>query len=157
VVRKLEQETWVSAPFEEVFAFFSRAENLESLTPASLAFHILTPLPISMGEGVLIDYRIRLGLVSFKWRTLIREWDPPHGFVDEQLQGPYRKWVHEHTFVADGEGTRIVDQVEYEVPGWVIEPLIHRFFVRPQIERIFAFRAEAIRKKFGLGQGVDRR
>lgn len=149
MLRVLVRETWVPAPIEEVFDFFSRAENLESLTPSSLGFHILTPLPIDMHEGTLIEYRIRLGILPLKWKTFIRAWEPPHRFIDEQLGGPYKKWIHEHTFISEEGGTRLLDRVEYEVPGWVAEPLIHRFFVGPQIDQIFAFRAEAIRKKFG--------
>ena len=141
-------ETIVPAAREEVFAFFSDAGNLMRLTPPSLGFEILTPRPIPMREGALIDYRIRLRGLPMRWRTRICEWNPAQGFVDEQLRGPYRLWVHRHTFAdAPGGGTAMRDIVRYALPlppfGEVALP-----FVRAEIRGIFEFRRQAILEIF---------
>ena len=150
MMRTLETSTWIPRPIDEVFAFFADASNLQRITPAFLDFRILTPAPIAMGEGALIDYRIRLRGVGITWRTRISAWEPPHRFVDEQLKGPYRVWIHEHTFeplVRDATlGTLCSDLVRYDAPGGA---LVHRLLVRPDLERIFRYRQATMLKIMG--------
>ena len=137
----LSTELWLPRPVEEVFAFFADAHNLQRLTPPWLGFRILTPPPIAMREGTLIDYRISLWGVPMVWRTRIPAWEPPARFVDEQIAGPYALWVHEHTFRAADGGTVCADRVEYAHVGGAVGETV---FVRPNLRRIFAFRARAM-------------
>lgn len=146
----------VPAPLAEVFDFFADAGNLDELTPPWLSFSILTPLPIEMRRGVLLDYRIRLHGVPIPWQTEITAWEPPHRFVDEQRRGPYRLWRHEHRFESCPGGTRMRDLVEYAVPGWIFEPLIHHGFVRRDVTRIFEYRTERLKRRFGASVPVSR-
>lgn len=132
---------WVPSPPERTFAFFSDAHNLERITPPFVKFRIVTPPPIEMRVGTRIDYRLRLHGISIRWQSEITQWDPPHGFIDEQRRGPYRKWIHEHRFRVKDGGTRVEDHVTYAVPGGA---LIDRWFVRPDLERIFDYRQRVI-------------
>jgi len=129
------------APLEAVFRFFADATNLETITPPWLRFRVTTPQPIEMGEGTLIDYRLRIRGVPVRWQSEITDWDPPHRFVDRQLRGPYRRWVHTHVFEPTADGTLVRDAVEYAVPGG---GLVNRLLVRPDVERIFAYRRETL-------------
>lgn len=147
-IRTLSLDQWLPRPLDEVFAFFSDANNLDELTPPWLHFRVLTPGPTPMRQGALLDYRITYRWVPIRWRTEISVWDPPHRFVDRQLKGPYRQWVHEHTFTAQDGGTLMRDRVEYAVPGWLLEPLVHAAVVGPDVRRIFAYRAERMRQLF---------
>jgi ligand-binding SRPBCC domain-containing protein len=142
--RVLERTNFLSHPIGQVFAFFAEPQNLEKITPPTMRFTILTPLPIEMRQGALIDYRIVLNGIRMLWRTEITEWQPPHRFIDTQLKGPYLQWIHEHSFREVEGGTEMMDRVEYRVPGGPLEPLIHRLYVRPQVERIFDYRESVI-------------
>jgi ligand-binding SRPBCC domain-containing protein len=135
----------IERPIDEVFAFFSKPENLELITPPWVGFRILTPPPIDLHEGALIDYRIRLKGIPIRWRTEITAWDPPHRFVDTQLRGPYRRWVHTHSFQELDDGTLVEDHVDYAVPGGA---LVDRLFVRRDVERIFAYRRAVLADRF---------
>jgi ligand-binding SRPBCC domain-containing protein len=144
-IEEFRAELWLPRPPAEIFPFFADAGNLQTITPPWLHFRIVTPTPIVMGVGTLIDYRLRVHGLPIRWRSRISAWDPPRFFSDEQIRGPYRMWMHEHTFEPSGEGTLVRDVVRFAAPGGKI---VHRLFVRRDVHRIFAFRAEALRKIF---------
>jgi ligand-binding SRPBCC domain-containing protein len=137
---------WLPRPKEHIFEFFSDARNLEQLTPPWLQFRIVTPGPIQMQPGTEIDYRIKIRGIPSSWRSRITIWDPPHRFVDEQVRGPYRMWVHEHRFAEDSGGTACEDRVEYAPPGGT---LIDKLFVRRDIRKIFEYRSQRLHQLFG--------
>jgi ligand-binding SRPBCC domain-containing protein len=145
--RPFHDELLLPWPPGEIFPFFAEARNLEALTPPWLKFEVVTPPPIAMRVGALIDYRIRVHGLPIRWRTEIVEWNPPHGFIDVQLSGPYRLWHHTHTFEERGTSTLCRDDVRYWPRGGA---LIDRLFVRRDVERIFAFRRQKLREIFNF-------
>lgn len=144
----LTQTTSIQAPVTEVFQFFSRAENLSLITPPALSFEILTPTPIAMGSGAVIDYRIALGPVPMRWRTVIEDWLPGELFTDAQHRGPYRAWWHEHHFTTDGERTIMEDRVYYAPPLGPLGRIANRFFVERKLREIFGHRRAAMALRF---------
>ncbi len=133
---------------EQVFPFFADAGNLEAITPPWLGFEVVTPRPIEMRVGALIEYRLRLHGLSIGWLTRIEEWEPGVRFVDVQLAGPYKLWHHTHEFEpAPGGGTLMRDSVRYALPLGPLGELAHRLLVRRDLRRIFDFRARAIRAR----------
>ena len=137
-VRHFLSELWLPRPREEVFAFFSDARNLDAITPPWVCFRMLTPAPVEMKAGALIDYKLRVHGIPIRWRSKITEWEPPVRFVDEQLRGPYRLWIHEHEFESRDGGTLVRDYVRYAVAfdSWA------QTFRAPRYARIFALGRE---------------
>lgn len=138
-------EIFLRHPLEEVFAFFSDAGNLEKITPPWVKFRILSLQPIHMAVGTRIRYRLSLRGLPVNWESKITIWDPPHCFVDDQLKGPYTLWHHEHIFRQQDGGTLMRDQVTYAVPGG---SLVNRFFVEPDLKKIFAYREKVMKELF---------
>ncbi len=135
----------VPVDIERVFAFFKRPENLETITPSTLDFEILTELPVPMHEGAIIDYRLKVHGIPLRWRTKITDWSPPMRFRDSQVKGPYLLWDHEHEFRESGGGTLVIDRVHYRAPlGFILHPLI----IDPDVRKIFQYRQTVIRRVF---------
>ena len=143
--QQLQTQLWLPQPRDRVFKFFADPRNLERLTPDWLHFEILTPAEINLRQGALLDYRLRLRGIPLRWQSEISIWEPPQRFVDRQTKGPYSLWVHEHTFNEQNGGTVVVDRVEYAVPGG---RLVDRFFVAPDLKRIFQYRHQVLEELF---------
>ena len=142
----LERQQWIGRPLEEVFDFFSRAENLTLVTPPWMHFDLKTPIPIEMRSGTQIDYRISFLGVPMHWRTMIDQWNPGSGFLDVQESGPYAWWEHHHEFHPMGGGVLMTERVSYRLPfGW-IGLVAHWLVVRRALDTIFDFRFERIQE-----------
>lgn len=139
----------VPRPLPRVFEFFSRAENLEVLTPPWLNFKILDVKPQPVQQGTLINYSLRVHGIPLRWTSEIVEWEPPHSFIDLQLRGPYKLWRHEHRFKAREGGTLISDTISLTLPLGFLGQLAYRIKVRSDVQEIFAFRESKIRSLLG--------
>jgi ligand-binding SRPBCC domain-containing protein len=144
----LETETTIDSPLAKVFPFFESPENLARITPPSVGFRILTPLPIRMQTGAVIDYTVRVFGFRVHWRTLITDYTPGRQFVDQQIKGPYALWHHTHTFEERDGRTVMRDRVVYALPFGLLGRMVHRLMVRRQVERIFKYREQVIQKIF---------
>jgi ligand-binding SRPBCC domain-containing protein len=142
---RLSAEMAVELPLVQVFDLFSDAMQLERITPPWLHFSVLTPQPVEMKAGTLLDYRLYLHRIPINWRTVISVWEPPYRFVDQQLRGPYKRWYHEHTFSEVDGKTIAKDNVHYIPRGG---RLLHKWLVRPDLEKIFRFRQDMLARIF---------
>ncbi len=144
----LTRRQYLEHPLEKVFAFFQSPENLARITPPWLNFSILTPSPVVMKPGAVIEYSIRWVGIPLGWTTRITMYEPPYRFVDEQIHGPYSLWHHTHSFQEKDGGTDMLDEVRYALPFGIVGRIMERYVVRRQLEQIFDFRFQAIQKIF---------
>ncbi len=153
MIHRLVRSLWLPRPRPEIFAFFADPTNLERITPPELHFRINTPDPLACRAGTTTEYRLALFGVPLHWRTLITVWRPGERFVDEQIEGPYRMWVHTHRFRDELGGTRMDDEVRYRLPvaplGELAWPLIAL-----QLRRIFDFRTRVVLDLLGRASGT---
>jgi ligand-binding SRPBCC domain-containing protein len=135
---------------ERVFDFFADANNLERLSPPWLRLRVEAPAP-TLAPGARVDYQMRLGRLGMRCQIEITEWDPPQRFVDELRRGPYRWWIHTHTFTSGPDGTVMEDVVDYQPAGGSLgSKLAHEVFVARTLRAIFTYRSIALRDAFGL-------
>jgi uncharacterized protein (TIGR01777 family) len=146
--RRFEQEVWFDHKPDDVFAFFCDARNLEMITPGFVKFRILKAPDGPLFEGATIDYRLRLRGIPVRWRTRIDVWDPPRTFVDSQIRGPYRTWIHTHQFEPLDGGTLVRDIVRYELPLGALGDLVAGKTVEKDIALIFAYRRTRLLELF---------
>jgi len=138
----------VNAPLSKVFAFFSDAGNLTSLTPPRLRLHLLTPLPIEMQRGAVIEYNMNVKGFPVRWKTLITKWKPEEAFEDIAVRGPYRAWRHRHEFALEGKEVSVRDSVDYAL-GWAPLSNVALPMVRRDLQTIFDYRRMQLRQLLG--------
>jgi ligand-binding SRPBCC domain-containing protein len=140
----LQRKQIIERPRDEVFEFFADAGNLERITPPELNFQILTPQPIDIKKGTLIDYQLKLRGIPIKWKTEITAWNPPFDFVDTALKSPYKQWIHLHRFTVGERGETVMeDVVRYRLPFEPLGDLAH-WYVKKELKYIFDFRARVV-------------
>ncbi|MCB0341632.1 MAG: TIGR01777 family protein [Pseudobdellovibrionaceae bacterium] len=148
----LEFQQWVNKTRETVFPFFADENNLQTITPPNLSFHVIGKSTSAIEEGTLIDYRLKIHGVPARWQSVISQWQPEDRFVDEQTKGPYRFWHHTHSFEDLAGGTLLVDRVSFKVPLGYLGQLGASSFVRSDVKNIFSYRRKKIRELFGLNK-----
>lgn len=152
----IRHEQLVARPLNEVFAFFEKPRNMVLITPPTMKFVCLTPHPIALRNGTIIEYSVRVFGYRIHWTAIITDYLPPYKFVDVQLRGPYAFWHHTHSFDESSRGTLIVDEVRYVLPFGILGRLAHALFVKRKIEKIFKYRAEIVSSTFGETAGTVR-
>lgn len=136
-----ERSTHVDALLEDVWAFHSRGDGLEALTPDWLNLRIEEargpegrPDPEVLEEGSTIVSSVQPFGVGprQRWTSVIvdrRESEEHALFRDEMVEGPFAFWEHTHRFSVDDGGTLIQDRVEYELGGGPVGRVVDPFAV----------------------------
>lgn len=139
---------------EETWHFFSRPENLDSLTPDDMGFEILSDIKDKpMYQGMLIRYKVSpiLG-IKLNWCTEITHIKNHQYFIDEQRFGPYTLWHHEHHFKEVAGGIEMKDQLHYAIGWGPIGSLANALMVSNKVEEIFNYRYDAVERMFANGK-----
>ena len=138
-------QSLIPAPPARVFAFHEERGALQTLTPPWAPVRIVEPPP-SLLPGSQAVLRVRLlPLVWVTWVARHTRYEKDELFEDEQVRGPFRRWLHTHRFQPAPGGTLLRDEVDLELPlGRLARPAWP--LARLQLQRLFAFRHEATRR-----------
>jgi ligand-binding SRPBCC domain-containing protein len=147
----LRKKQVIKASIAAAWDFFSDPRNLATITPRELDFVVISDVPERVYPGLMIEYRVRpIFGIPARWLTEITHVERGRYFVDEQRIGPYKVWHHEHHFRDLGDGrVELSDIVTYVPPLGILGELVHPFLIAPQLEKIFAFREQAMTERFG--------
>jgi hypothetical protein len=146
----LETTTHIDASLADVFTFFSAPGNLARITPPGMGFRVTNGPDRALRQDDRIHYAMRVFGIPLRWTTRITLWRDGEAFADLQERGPYKYWLHTHTFREVDGGVEMHDRVEYELPFGLLGRIFGAPIVRRQLQAIFAFRASAIREIFSV-------
>lgn len=146
-----------SRSIRDAFAIFEDPYNLAKITPPWLNFKVTSQERVQMRKDAAIYYTIRWLGIPMRWKTIIREYEPPRIFIDQQAKGPYTLWLHRHTFRETPEGTVVADHVDYALPLGSLGRIAHAVAVRKQLLGIFNYRQEQLAKMLGGNTRQTRR
>jgi ligand-binding SRPBCC domain-containing protein len=139
------REQYVTGTLAEAWDLLKNPANLDLITPPDLQFNIISPVPREMFDGLIIEYRIQIPWFGqHSWVAEIKHIRKMYSFVDEQRIGPYTFWYHYHQIDAEEGRVKLTDRVYYQVPYGIFGKVLHVFFIRKTLKRIFDYRKEKL-------------
>ena len=139
----IESRLWLARPRPAVFALVADPASLPRLVPPSLRVTFArTPMP--MAAGAVYDLRVWWRGLPLRWRCFIREYDPPHRFVDVQVRGPWARWEHRHRFLEGDGGTWLDERLTYRPPLGPAGRLLHALVLRRELGAVWAHRRRCL-------------
>ncbi len=150
MIYTLIREQLLHANIDDVWEFTSSPYNLKKITPEYMNFHIISSnLSKYIYPGMIINYTVSPILkINISWVAEITHVVEKKFFVDEQIIGPYTMWHHEHFFEITENGVLMKDIVTYKLPFGFIGDLMHRCFIKRQLNSIFDYRFKLMNQIF---------
>lgn len=141
----IERTSTLPVSAEEAFAWHERPGAFERLVPPWERVEVLERTG-GIRDGARTVVRVRAGPVSLRWVAQHREYVPGRRFVDEQVEGPFSHWNHQHLFEPLGpSASRYTDRIEFAPPFGTLGTAAGMWLARPRTERMVAYRHSILR------------
>lgn len=136
---------------DEIWDFISSPDNLKEITPKKMGFTVTSNSGGGkMYPGMIITYKVSPLLnIKLDWMTEITHSKEKSYFVDEQRQGPYAMWHHQHKIEPINGGVLMTDIVTYKPPFGIIGAIANSIIIKTKLKQIFDYRTEVLEAKFG--------
>ncbi len=127
---------------QRVWDWHARPGALQRLLPPWQDVRVVSRDP-ELKDGARATLELAMGPLRTRWVAVHRDVVPGRGFVDEQESGPFQRWRHEHRFeAAEGGGTTLVDDIDYELPMAALGASVAGGYTRRSLDRTFGWRHE---------------
>lgn len=149
-VYQLRKEQKLNITIKEAWEFISNPANLQKITPPYMGFKIVTEnLPEKIYPGLIIHYKVSpLLKIKTDWVTEITHVKENEYFVDEQREGPYKLWHHEHLLEEINSKVVMKDIITYKPPFGLLGAAANSLIIKKQLNDIFTFRENALETIF---------
>src|SRR5215212_2418204 len=130
----------IASPAAAVRAWHSNPGAFERLTPPWMDVRVLEGVG-GIAPGAWKRLRVGAGPISVPWTLVHGNAEDGTGFVDEQTDGPFASWRHEHRFLNDGPAQSILeDRITYQLPFGAIGQLVAGRQLERRLDDLFRFR-----------------
>ncbi len=136
----------INAPIETVWQFHERPDILDLLTPPWQPVQIVRREG-GLGVGAITEFRLILGVIPIRWLAYHTECEAPYLFVDKQIEGPLKSWIHRHEFTRENQKTRLTDKINDELPGGMLAEFLLGWWVNSRLEAMFEYRHQVTQRE----------
>jgi uncharacterized protein len=142
----------LSAPIETVFTWHQREGAFHRLTPPWMKVQVLLA-DKSLEDGATVVLNIYVAGFPIRWELVHQNYEAGKQFEDIQRKGPFSYWKHTHRFIPQGVDSCILeDDMEYAMPGGILGYYLARFFIEPQLKKLFQYRHQIMCQDMALYQ-----
>ena len=134
-----EKSSILSEDPKTVYAWHEKPMAFQRLLPPWEEIEVIAP-PQKIENGSEVVTRMKVGPAKINWVAKHFDVNPPHKFCDEQIEGPFASFRHQHIFDEAPQGTKMIDRVDYELPLGQLGSALGTHFTESRLERLFSYR-----------------
>jgi ligand-binding SRPBCC domain-containing protein len=131
----------------EAFDFLRVPANRLRLAPPDAPLELIEG-PALLESGSRTTWKLRRFGVSQMVKLEVTACEPPTRLVEEQREGPLRRWVQTVTVTPAEQGAAVHDRIDFEPPGGMLGFLVTAAKIDEMLAITFAWRDQKLREQF---------
>ncbi len=144
-MKTYEKISLIQCDLQALFDFHLDVKNLEAISPKGIKVTLLNK-NFTPKEGAVLELQTVKNFIPIVWKVRIEKLQSPNLLIDLALQSPFAFWEHSHIFTQKKEGLcELRDVVRYSPPFGILGRMLN-FFIKSELEKMFAFRHSVTKK-----------